>query len=119
VDGDISVVSYWEKPSPLLHATRVAAFCWKAGHRFTPVGFSVPAQSIAYYFERATVYLSGMPFFNPKTLRETAEIYLDMIGYVRDERSRQILHELFEEHEAKAEIQEAALCNFRANSSGV
>jgi hypothetical protein len=60
-----------------------------------------------------------MAFFDPKAFRETADIYLDMIGYVRDERSRRILHELFEEHEAKAEIQEASLCNFRANSSGV
>jgi hypothetical protein len=95
----------------------VAAFCCQS--RLTPVDFSVPARSIAYYFERAPAYLSGMPFFDPKTLRETADIYLDMIGYVRDERSRQILHELFEEHEAKAEIQEAGLCNFRANSSDV
>jgi hypothetical protein len=49
-----------------------------------------------------------MAFFDPKTFRETADIYLDMIGYARDERSRRILHELFEEYEAKAEIQEEA-----------
>ena len=31
MDGDISVVSYWEKPSPLLPA--VAAFCWVKSRR--------------------------------------------------------------------------------------
>ncbi len=41
-----------------------------------------------------------------QVFREKADMYLDMTGYVRDERQRRILHELFEENEAKAEILE-------------
>jgi hypothetical protein len=47
-----------------------------------------------------------MAFFDPKVFREKADVYLDMIGYVRDERSRRILHELFEEWDEKAKIYE-------------
>jgi hypothetical protein len=61
---------------------------------------------IAYYFERAPLYLLRMAFFDPKAFREKADVYLDMIGYIRDERSRRILHELFEEWDAKAKIHE-------------
>jgi hypothetical protein len=49
VDGDISVVSYWEKPSPLLPA--VAAFCW-AKSRAPAVfscGVSAPIISIRWF----------------------------------------------------------------------
>jgi hypothetical protein len=49
-----------------------------------------------------------MAFLDPQTFREKADVCLDMIGYIRDEKSRRILHELYEEYEAKAEIQEVA-----------
>jgi hypothetical protein len=38
--------------------------------------------------------------------REKADMYLDMTGFVRDESRRRILHEMFEECEAKAEMLE-------------
>jgi hypothetical protein len=38
--------------------------------------------------------------------REKADMYLDMTGFVRDERRRRVLHEMFEESEAKAEMLE-------------
>jgi hypothetical protein len=38
--------------------------------------------------------------------REKADMYFDMIAYVRDERRRRILHDLFEENEARAEFLE-------------
>jgi hypothetical protein len=41
-----------------------------------------------------------------KIFREKADVYLEMTGCVHDERRRQILHELFEENEAKAEFLE-------------
>jgi hypothetical protein len=41
-----------------------------------------------------------------KIFREKAATYLEMTGHVRDERRRRILHELFEENEAKAELLE-------------
>jgi hypothetical protein len=49
-----------------------------------------------------------MAFFDPKTFRDKADVCLDMIDYVPDERSRRILHELYEEYKAKAEIKEVA-----------
>ena len=44
-----------------------------------------------------------------KIYREKAGAYLEMIRYVRDERRLRILHELFEENEAKAELLERML----------
>jgi hypothetical protein len=44
--------------------------------------------------------------------REKADIYLEMIQYARDERQRRILHELFEENEAKAHTFETNSWNF-------
>jgi hypothetical protein len=44
-----------------------------------------------------------------KRFRETADTYLDMAKYVSDERRRRILHDLFEENEAKAELLERVL----------
>jgi hypothetical protein len=41
-----------------------------------------------------------------KIYREKAEAYLDMISDVRDERRIRILHDLFEENEAKADFLE-------------
>jgi hypothetical protein len=41
-----------------------------------------------------------------KIFRQRADIYLEMIGHVRDEQRRRILHELFEENEARAEFLE-------------
>jgi hypothetical protein len=41
-----------------------------------------------------------------RVFREKADQYLEMIGCVRDERRLRILHELFEENEAKAEFLE-------------
>ena len=46
------------------------------------------------------------PLEAAKLFRQKADTYLDMTGYVRDERGRRILHELFEEAEAKAELLE-------------
>jgi hypothetical protein len=46
------------------------------------------------------------PLDAAKLFRQKAEMYLDMTGHVRDERRRRILHELFEENEAKAELLE-------------
>jgi hypothetical protein len=39
-----------------------------------------------------------------KMFRERADIYLEMIRYVRDERQRQILHKLAEDNKAKADL---------------
>ena len=39
-----------------------------------------------------------------KMFRENANIYLKMIEYVPNEQQRRILHELFEENEARAEF---------------
>ena len=48
-----------------------------------------------------------MGLYNTTNLfRRHANIYLEMIGYVRDERKRRILHELFEECEGKADARE-------------
>jgi hypothetical protein len=41
--------------------------------------------------------------------RRKADTYRDMAGSVRDERRRRILHELFEENEAKAELLERVM----------
>jgi hypothetical protein len=41
-----------------------------------------------------------------KIFREKADMYLEMTGHVRDDQRRRILHELFEENEAKAEFLE-------------
>jgi hypothetical protein len=41
-----------------------------------------------------------------KLFREKADAYLDMTAYARDERGRRLLHELFEENQAKAELLE-------------
>jgi hypothetical protein len=39
-----------------------------------------------------------------KIYREKADAYLEMISHVRDERRIRILHDLFEENEAKADF---------------
>jgi queuine/archaeosine tRNA-ribosyltransferase len=44
------------------------------------------------------------PLEAAKLFREKADLYLEMTSHVCDERQRQILHELFEENEAKAEL---------------
>jgi hypothetical protein len=54
-----------------------------------------------------------------ETFRKKADTYRDMAGSVRDERRRRILHELFEENEAKAELLERVMhargfANFRS-----
>jgi hypothetical protein len=41
-----------------------------------------------------------------KLFREKADVYLDMTAHVSDERHRRILHELFEENEARADLLE-------------
>ena len=41
-----------------------------------------------------------------KWFREKADMYLEMTGLVRDDRQRRVLHELFEENQAKAEFLE-------------
>jgi hypothetical protein len=58
-----------------------------------------------------------MPFYRgqmspndaAKIFREKADAYLEMTRYARDERRLRILHELFEENEAKAELLERML----------
>jgi hypothetical protein len=41
-----------------------------------------------------------------KLFREKADMYLEMTGRVRDDQRRRVLHELFEENEARAEFLE-------------
>jgi hypothetical protein len=61
----------------------------------------------AYDFVTQPFYLVIMsPLDAAKLFRQKAEVYLDMTGYVRDERRRRLLHELFEEIEARAELLE-------------
>jgi hypothetical protein len=61
----------------------------------------------AYDLVTMSFYRSQMsPNEAAKIYRDKADAYLEMTGYVRDERRRRILHELFEENEAKAELLE-------------
>jgi hypothetical protein len=46
------------------------------------------------------------PLDAAKLFREKADAYLDMTGFAADERQRRLLHELFEENEARAEFLE-------------
>ena len=68
--------------------------------------------------DRLSAYdLLTMPFYRgqmspndaAKIFREKADAYLEMTRYARDERRLRILHELFEENEAKAELLERML----------
>ena len=52
------------------------------------------------------------PLDATRLFRERADVYLDMTGYVRDERQRRILHELFEENEARAELLERMMHSY-------
>jgi hypothetical protein len=62
---------------------------------------------LAYDLVTMPFYRSQMsPNEAAKVYREKADAYLEMTGYVRDERRRRILHELSEETEAKAELLE-------------
>jgi uncharacterized protein YbaP (TraB family) len=47
-----------------------------------------------------------------KIYREKADAYLEMISHVRDERRIRILHDLFEENEAKAEFLERMMRSY-------
>ncbi len=47
------------------------------------------------------------PLDAAKLFRENADAYLAMTGFAMDERQRRLLHELFEENEARAELLEA------------
>lgn len=54
-----------------------------------------------------SLYDSEMsPVEAAKIFREKADTYLEMTRRVRDERERRVLHELFEENEAKADLLE-------------
>jgi hypothetical protein len=44
-----------------------------------------------------------------KLFRENADMYLEMTGRVRDDQQRRVLHELFEENEARVEFLEGIL----------
>jgi hypothetical protein len=46
------------------------------------------------------------PLDAAKIFREKADAYLDMTRFANDERQRSLLHELFEENEARAEFLE-------------
>ena len=73
--------------------------------------------------------LVTMPFYHSqmspndaaKIYREKADAYLEMTRCVRDERRLRVLHELFEENEAKAEFLERMMLShegFDAFASG-
>jgi hypothetical protein len=48
-----------------------------------------------------------MGFYNAtKIFRRKADMYLEMIGHVRDERKRRIVHQLFEKYETMADALE-------------
>jgi hypothetical protein len=44
-----------------------------------------------------------------KLFREKADMYLEMTGSARGEQQRRLLHELFEENEAQAELLEETI----------
>jgi hypothetical protein len=68
---------------------------------------AAPKPPPAYDLVTMSFYRSQMsPNEAAKIYRDKADAYLEMTGYVRDERRRRILHELFEENEAKAELLE-------------
>jgi hypothetical protein len=60
--------------------------------------------NVAYVFVTQPLYFHQMfPLDAAKLFREKADVYLDMTAHVSDERHRRVLHELFEEYEARAD----------------
>ena len=49
------------------------------------------------------------PLDAAKIFREKADAYLDMTRFANDERQRRLLHDLFEENEARAEFLERTM----------
>jgi hypothetical protein len=63
--------------------------------------------NVAYVFVTQPLYFHQMsPFDAAKLFREKADVYLDMTAHVSDERHRRVLHELFEENDARADLLE-------------
>ena len=74
--------------------------------RFLCRGF-FGARSLGYHSVTEPFYDNRMsPTEAAKIFRQKADTYLEMTRLARDERKRRILHELFEENEAKAELLE-------------